>query len=410
MKHLFISYSRNDQAIVANLANDLAGLGHQAWYDKDVTGGHAWWDSILGQIRECDVFLFILSPHGLKSKACVSELDYARALRKPLLPLLVSDQISANLLPEPLASIQYVDFRTGDRSAFVRLVRTLQELPPPAALPDPLPDLPEVPLSYLNRLANQVDSEHPLTFEQQTALVTKLKEAVHDPESRRDAIEMLQRLRRRHDLLAVVVPDIDALLQEASKPGVIPAGREARPSPAPNAPPALSSRDQAKAPQRLGLAPAKTRNPWKWAAATAVILLLISAGLLLLVLGYLGSNAEHSSQGGIMPQAPVVSGAGVDGPVPKASPNIAGNWRSPTGAAWVIHQTGTLIQIEEFTQGMQTGAGTGTFEGSSLNFTYRGPLLNSGRGYLTLSPDGLRLTGTLVDDSTQFRLPVQFFR
>jgi hypothetical protein len=63
-------------------------------------------------------------------------------------PVLTTDGgVSLNLLPPALSQIQFVDYRSKDRDAVLRLVRALTALPAP--LPDPLPAPPVVPLSYL---------------------------------------------------------------------------------------------------------------------------------------------------------------------------------------------------------------------------------------------------------------------
>ena len=73
MAYVFISYCRESQDIVEALAQDIVGLGHKVWLDRELAGGQAWWDQILGVIRECDVFLFALAPESLDSSACKRE-------------------------------------------------------------------------------------------------------------------------------------------------------------------------------------------------------------------------------------------------------------------------------------------------------------------------------------------------
>jgi len=47
MRPIFISYSRADQDQVGELFGDLQGLGHNAWMDKELSGGMEWWKEIL---------------------------------------------------------------------------------------------------------------------------------------------------------------------------------------------------------------------------------------------------------------------------------------------------------------------------------------------------------------------------
>ena len=74
MSTIFISYNRKSGAIVKSLVDDIDALGHKPWFDQDLSGGHQWWEEILKQIRECDVFIFILSPESLDSIAVLRVL------------------------------------------------------------------------------------------------------------------------------------------------------------------------------------------------------------------------------------------------------------------------------------------------------------------------------------------------
>ena len=139
MGGVFLSYSRDSADVAEALAADLKDLGHAVWFDHELSGGQTWWDQILARTRACDVFVLALTPQSLTSTACEREYDYAAALGKPVLPVLLSDGISMNLLPPALAQIQLVDYRSRDRAAGLRLARALGSLPPAGPLPDPLP-------------------------------------------------------------------------------------------------------------------------------------------------------------------------------------------------------------------------------------------------------------------------------
>ena len=81
------------------------------WQDQQIIGGQTWWDHILDQIRRCDVFVAALSRAALDSLACRREWEYAAALGKPVLPVLVAENVSTAQLPPVLAEKQYVDYR-----------------------------------------------------------------------------------------------------------------------------------------------------------------------------------------------------------------------------------------------------------------------------------------------------------
>jgi hypothetical protein len=213
MANIFISYNHESEAIAMALGDDIQALGHTVWFDQELSGGQVWWDKILATVRDCDVFIFILNPEALNSKACKREYEYADALGKPILPVVVSEEISTNLMPPALSQIQFVDYRKQDRNAAFRLARALMNLPPPEPLPDPLPPPPKTPISYLGNLTEKIETTSTqLSYEEQSALVVDLKRSLSDPENGDDARTLLERLRKRHDLFASIAEEIDELL------------------------------------------------------------------------------------------------------------------------------------------------------------------------------------------------------
>ncbi len=212
MAIIFVSYNRQSKEITTTLVNDIEALGHTVWYDQELSGGQAWWDKILSTIRGCDIFVSVLDPAALNSAACKRECEYAVDLGKPVLPVLVSEGVSINLLPPALSQIQFVDYQRPDRQAALRLARAFAAVPPPKPLPDPLPLPPEVPISYLGGLTAQVETTSTLSYQQQSALVIDLRRGLHNPETADDTRTLLTRLRKRHDLFAKIAEEIDELL------------------------------------------------------------------------------------------------------------------------------------------------------------------------------------------------------
>ena len=99
MANIFVSYNRRSGGVAKTLTDDIKELGHTAWFDQELSGGQVWWDKILSTIRNCDIFVFVLDPEALNSTACRRESAYAQDLGKPILPVLVSEGVSTNLLP-----------------------------------------------------------------------------------------------------------------------------------------------------------------------------------------------------------------------------------------------------------------------------------------------------------------------
>lgn len=213
MKRVFVSYSRNNLDVVTQLIQDVQAVGIDAWHDQTLTGGQRWWDNILVNIRECDVFICALSPESSDSEACRGELGYAVQLGKTILPVLVADGINLNLLPAPLNEIQVTDYRGRDKGAAFALIRCVHSAPPNGPLPDPLPNPPRVPISYLSNLTERIDSSEPLDAQDQITLLFELEGGLREGRSPTEIRDLLLRLKRRDDLLAKVAVKIDAALK-----------------------------------------------------------------------------------------------------------------------------------------------------------------------------------------------------
>lgn len=123
MAIVFISYSREAQEKTRALAQDLGALGHDAWFDQELTGGQVWWDKIVSEIQKCDLFVFTLSSDSLGSEACRHEYMYAVKLGKCILPVLVTDGVSIELLPPALAQTHYVDYRREDKESLAPILK-----------------------------------------------------------------------------------------------------------------------------------------------------------------------------------------------------------------------------------------------------------------------------------------------
>lgn len=213
MRRVFVSYSRNNLDAVTQLVEDMKDAGIDIWHDQALTGGQRWWDDILANIRECDIFVFALSPESWDSEACKSELGYVVQLGKPILPVLVSEGININLLSPPLNEIQVTDYRRRDKEAAFAVLKSINTAPPTPNLPDPLPKPPHVPISYLSTLKDRIDSSDPLSSQDQITLFFELEQELQEGHSPTETRDLLLRLRRRDDLLAKIASKIDAALK-----------------------------------------------------------------------------------------------------------------------------------------------------------------------------------------------------
>jgi len=204
MRKLFVSYARENRPSVDELVRHLAALGYETWVDTALRGGQSWWEEILRQISECDVFTAIVSRNSLNSVACKRELKWALALGKPVLPIAVERLPEA--LPRHFSVRQIVDYSEPGQEAAFALAGALANLPPAPALPEPLPEPPAAPLSYLTDLVDQVSQPDPLSHEQQHQILTQVQPALRsaDPEEQRGAHYILDTFSRREEIYADV--------------------------------------------------------------------------------------------------------------------------------------------------------------------------------------------------------------
>jgi hypothetical protein len=206
---VFISYARKDKDAVDVLVRDIGRAKRDVWIDRELTGGQAWWDTILGQIRGSQLFVFVLSPDSLKSKACLAELRYASELARPILPVMMRE-VAVQLAPHEIANAQIVDYRERTADSAIDLVNALAA-PLPGPLPAVLPEPPPVPMSYLNPLREQVHAEA-LTFQQQSVLLVDLKSHMRDEDEWAVTRQLVDELRARPDISYAVAKEIDEIL------------------------------------------------------------------------------------------------------------------------------------------------------------------------------------------------------
>lgn len=87
---LFISYSRDDKAWVYELWRALRDRAHHdAWIDQRLIPAQDWWESILHNIETAECCIYVMTPKSVESIYCAAEVEYALALNKPIIPLML---------------------------------------------------------------------------------------------------------------------------------------------------------------------------------------------------------------------------------------------------------------------------------------------------------------------------------
>jgi hypothetical protein len=104
--HAFISYSRSESEFVTRLAEGLKGRGVRVWLDVwSIQPADDWDLAIERALRECAVFLIILSPSAVASVEVRGELRAAMSNRKRIVPVLHK----SCEVPRQLRTIQYIE-------------------------------------------------------------------------------------------------------------------------------------------------------------------------------------------------------------------------------------------------------------------------------------------------------------
>jgi hypothetical protein len=207
---IFLSYSRSDETAAQELQRDLEELGHDVWRDDKVNSGERWWESILTQIRERDVFVLALSQRSAQSEACLKELGWAVALRRAILTISVGAEDQNNpqeLLPAHVAAIHTLAYKPGRSREDLEEGLGRMKL---AQLPAPLPTPPDMPRSRLNRLTELVACQE-LDTAQQERLLLDLQREARKPAAAANARHLLERLRERADVRNHIATAIDNL-------------------------------------------------------------------------------------------------------------------------------------------------------------------------------------------------------
>ncbi len=131
--------------------------------DDAIQGGQAWWLRILDQIRLTEIFIYAATPASLASDACNSELSYATALRKVIVPVICDNKVKRDEFPGRLAQLQWVDYVSSDKAALKRLAKSLGTWTSYTPLPDPLPEPPAPPVSGFNHFRERLFSNDQLS-------------------------------------------------------------------------------------------------------------------------------------------------------------------------------------------------------------------------------------------------------
>lgn len=93
MSHVFISYSREDQAYARQLADALLAAGFDVWIDDQIDYGEDWWRTIVRAIRGAKAFVAVMSDDSDASNWVQREVTLADKHKIPAFPLWLSGDV-----------------------------------------------------------------------------------------------------------------------------------------------------------------------------------------------------------------------------------------------------------------------------------------------------------------------------
>jgi hypothetical protein len=126
MADIFISYSTDDRAAAARLAEFLQERGYSVWWDREIAAGQQFYGEIAGALAGCKVAIVIWTVSSIKSRWVLGEAETAASAEK-LIPVR-EDSLSERQLPigfRPLHTIAL-----SDRDGLLRAIQIRSTNPP----------------------------------------------------------------------------------------------------------------------------------------------------------------------------------------------------------------------------------------------------------------------------------------
>jgi len=111
MVKAFTSYSREDSDFVDGLYDTLDTNGVDVWLDRvEMTGGDNWQEKLVGAIKECDIFLLIISPNLLHSRYVLKEVALSDKYQRRIIPIHYQKTQVPNQIEFAIAGLHMIDY------------------------------------------------------------------------------------------------------------------------------------------------------------------------------------------------------------------------------------------------------------------------------------------------------------
>ncbi|HEY0864380.1 MAG TPA: TIR domain-containing protein [Lacunisphaera sp.] len=172
---VFLSYAREDTNAARRIAEAMRAFGVDAWFDQsELRGGEAWDAKIRKQIRECALFMPIISAatqargegyFRREWKMAVERTHDMAASRVFVVPVVIDDTPEAGAeAPEEFMRVQWTRLQDGAPTPeFIAQVKRLLETPRKPSLKPDLPRPPTLPPEFRQAARAKAEGAAPAT-------------------------------------------------------------------------------------------------------------------------------------------------------------------------------------------------------------------------------------------------------
>lgn len=140
-KSVFISHSSKDKAVAFELCERLEKVGVSCWIaPRDVKPGGLYGTEIIAGIKQCSVFLLVLTSDANQSDAVTHEVERAFSYQKTIIPLRIREVMPGKKIEFFVSAAQWVDaFQSpiSDRVDYIASVVRYAETGEPPKAPPP---------------------------------------------------------------------------------------------------------------------------------------------------------------------------------------------------------------------------------------------------------------------------------
>ena len=128
MRNVFISYAHSDAAQARSLVKALHENNVVGWLDSaDIAAGEAVSSAVRDALKNSSVVIVLLSQRALHSQWVQFEIGAAEALDKKIIPVIVSEDVIDEEIPDILRSRKWIDGRDRPYEDVVRDVKRAVE-------------------------------------------------------------------------------------------------------------------------------------------------------------------------------------------------------------------------------------------------------------------------------------------